>query len=131
MRRDRAQIARDIALARLTRVNRWVTAGAFVAVGALTDVVAHAAPGHAIAKPAASPGPPTRESPTQARRIRHPHPHPAPKHHHHVDRPLQSTKPPAPAAPQPTQAAPAPAPAAPQPTQAATAPASAPVSGGS
>ena len=106
MRRDRAQIARDIAVARLARVNRWVTAGAFVAVGALTDVVAHAAPGHAIAKPAAAPAAPSTHGRAPASRVRHRRRHVAPVHHHHVDRPLRSTKPPAAAAPQPTQSAP-------------------------
>jgi len=129
MRRDRAQIARDVAVARLSRVNRWMTAGAFVAVGALTDVVAHAAPGHAVAKPGAAAGAPSTHGRGPATRVRHPRRHVAPVHHHHVDRPLRSTKPPAAAAPQPTQSAPAPAPApAPVP---APAPSSAPVSGGS
>jgi hypothetical protein len=123
MRRDRAQIARDIAVARLARVNRWVTAGAFVAVGALTDVVAHAAPGHAIAKPAAAPAAPSTHGRAPASPVGHRRRRVAPVHHHHVDRPLRSTKPPAAAAPQPTQSAPAPAPA--------PAPSSAPVSGGS
>jgi hypothetical protein len=129
MRRDRAQIARDIAVARLAKVNRWVTAAAFVAVGALTDVAAHAAPGHAIAKPAAASAAPSTRGRAPASRVRHRRRHVAPVHHHHVDRPLRSTKPPAAATPQPTQAAPAPAPTpAPAP---APAPSSAPVSGGS
>ena len=126
MRRDRAQIARDIAVARLARVNRWVTAGAFVAVGALTEVVAHAAPGHAIAKPAAAAAPGTHGR-APASRVGHRRRHVAPVHHHHVDRPLRPTKPPVAAAPQPAQSAPTPVPApAPVP-----APSSAPVSGGS
>ena len=125
MRRDRAQLARDTALARLARVNRWMTAGAVIAVGALTEVVAHAAPGHTIAKPAAVPAAPSRHGRVRTR-ARHHHRRVAAVQHHHVDRPLRTVRAPAPApAPQATQAAPTPAPAP------APAPASAPVSGGS
>ena len=129
MRPDRAQIARDIAVARLARVNRWVTAGAFVAVGALTDVVAHAAPGHAIARPAAAAASPSGHRRAETKTPHHRRPVAPVHHHHHVDRPLRSA--PAPVRRRAgvrtgtgTRCAPTPAPAP-------AAPAAAPVSGGS
>jgi hypothetical protein len=45
--RTRAQISRDAALKRLTRVNHSLAVAALLGVGVMTDVVANAASGHA------------------------------------------------------------------------------------
>lgn len=44
--RTRAQISRDDALRRLTRVNRSLAVAAVIAAGVITDVVANTASGH-------------------------------------------------------------------------------------
>ncbi|MCL2418788.1 MAG: hypothetical protein FWD04_05815 [Conexibacteraceae bacterium] len=45
--RTRAEAARDEALDRLSRVNRWLTAGALAGAGVLTAVIADTPLGHA------------------------------------------------------------------------------------
>ena len=44
--------ARDAALARMRRINRWLIAGAIVVTGVLTDVTAQAFPGRTITRSA-------------------------------------------------------------------------------
>jgi len=49
-----ASNARDAAVARLGRLNRWLIAGSVVITGVLTDAAAQAFPGHTITRRAAS-----------------------------------------------------------------------------
>jgi hypothetical protein len=49
-----ATLARDAALYRMRRINRWLIAGAVVVTGFLTDVAAQAFPGHTITKSSGS-----------------------------------------------------------------------------
>jgi hypothetical protein len=137
-------LARDAALHRMRRANRWLIAGAVALTGLLTDVAAQAFPGHAIRRTTvASTGRAGHGSRTAARRRRHAthHTHhdalrpPAhPPRSHTTTSAAQSA--PAPATAAPAQSAPAPAPA-PAPAQSAPAPAPAPaapapvISGGS
>ncbi|MDE3130734.1 MAG: hypothetical protein KGL16_06230, partial [Acidobacteriota bacterium] len=44
--RTRAQLSRDAALRRLTRVNHALAVAAVIAVGVITDIVANTASGH-------------------------------------------------------------------------------------
>ena len=126
-------LARDAALRRMRRANRWLIAGTVVATGLLTDVAAQAFPGRTITR---------STDPPSAVRTRRPRAHSARQRHrpgthhaaHHALRPpaqvpaarTQAQTPTvAAAAPAPaptTTAAPAPAP----PTTAAPTPARAP-----
>jgi hypothetical protein len=47
--------ARDAALKRMRRINRWLVAGAVIVTGLLTDVAAQAFPGRTITRSAGSP----------------------------------------------------------------------------
>ena len=137
-------LARDAALRRMRRANRWLIAGTVVATGLLTDVAAQAFPGRTITR--------STDPPTTAQ-TRRPRAHSARKRHrgeahhavHHALRPpahaptapTQEQTPTvaaaAPAAAPTTTAAPTPAPA-PAPPPAATPAPSTPapvVSGGS
>jgi hypothetical protein len=149
MPRDRS-LARDAALRRLRRANRWLIAGSVALSALLTDVAAQAFPGRTISRSA---------HPSSTAQTRHRPASPARAHadhrsrtHHAVPRalkpPAQAPAPttatsesapaspapaPAPAPTSPPASTPAPAPApSPAPAAAAPAPAPAPVvSGGS
>ena len=118
-------LARDAALRRMRRANRWLIAGTVAATGLLTDVAAQAFPGRTITR---STDPPTTAQ-TRRPRARSAHKRHRPETHHAIHHAL---RPPAQAPAAPTQeqtptvaaAAPAPAPA-PAPTTTA-APAAAP-----
>jgi hypothetical protein len=106
--------ARDAALARMRRINRWLVAGAIVATGLLTEAAAQAFPGRTItrAEPssAAHPNVPRTAGPTHRR-----HRHNIAKHTA-LTPPAQAPQPqaqvrttiPAPPQPAPTQVAPPP-----------------------
>ncbi|HWC87716.1 MAG TPA: hypothetical protein VG388_14350 [Solirubrobacteraceae bacterium] len=107
-------LARDAALHRMRRINRWLIAGAVLGAGVLTDVAAQAFPGRTIKRTASSSSG-TRALPAKAksagrRRTRHR------AVHHALTPPAQAPKaapqvvepvPGATSAPAPTQSAPA------------------------
>ena len=70
-------LARDAALFRMRRINRWLLAGTVVATGALTDVAAQAFPGRTIKR--ATPASPATPAPTATTEPRRRH-----RHHHHA-----------------------------------------------
>ncbi len=116
-------LARDAALRRMHRANRWLIAGTVVATGLLTDVAAQAFPGRTITR---STDPPTTAQAPRPRAYSARKRHRRETHHavHHALRP-PAQAPTAPTQEQtPTVAAAAPAPA--PTTTAAPAPAPAP-----
>ncbi|HWF24907.1 MAG TPA: hypothetical protein VG275_05645 [Solirubrobacteraceae bacterium] len=138
-------LARDAALYRMRRINRWMLAGAVVGTGLLTDVAAQAFPGHTIKRTAgSSSGTSTVTSATTTHRHRTRHrAHTPLKPATRAPQPqvvepvpgATSSAAPAQAAPAPVQSAPvqsAPVQSAPAPAPVQSAPAPAPVvSGGS
>jgi hypothetical protein len=92
----KAQAARNAALHRLSRLNRWIAATTLIATGVLTDVVAHAFPGHTITKSAARSGAQKGSARPRGR-------HPGTERHH---RPSSSRRPAGVASPTTTTAAP-------------------------
>ncbi|MDQ6803732.1 MAG: hypothetical protein M3065_01925, partial [Actinomycetota bacterium] len=69
-------LARDAALNRMRRINRWLIAGAVVVTGFLTDVAAQAFPGHTITRRAGSSATGDRSLSVKRR-----HPHHRAAHH--------------------------------------------------
>jgi hypothetical protein len=111
--------ARDAALARMRRINRWLLAGAIVATGLLTEAAAQAFPSRTItrAEPSAAPQPSvTRTGGATHRRHRHnTAKHAALTPPAQVPQPQAQVQTTTPAPPQPAPSQVAPAPVAPPP----------------